>query len=281
MNEHRSKIITAEWGLVIGAVVTIDIIEGLLDGVAIGLIINRFIDLFVGFTLFFYFTLRGVKMTWQRSVSLLFAFVAEMIPIVDIAPLWSVDVVYIMLSVKAEDSKIFALANMSANLINKNQKKSPTLQTASPGAVPPVIANTKPPILPKSKAGPMRAPVGAVPPVIPPPIISNQAAPGAIPPKISPTFKDSVLEMKQKVEDLHEKVQNSSPVKIYNSAKEIKENINFAKKMVTSKNQPPGDSSAENPEKDRIARPQMAEDHLPEDRNNVDKDSDQIKPGET
>jgi hypothetical protein len=97
-----SKISNTEWGLLIGALAVIDGIQFCLDWLAVGVIINRFIDLIVGMALPFYLYLRGVKLTAKKAISMACAFVGEIIPVVDALPLWTADAILLMTIEKAE-----------------------------------------------------------------------------------------------------------------------------------------------------------------------------------
>ena len=92
---HRSRISNTEWGLVIGVLLIIDIIQIVLTLLAIGLVVNRIIDVIVGMTFAFYLHIRGEKLQDpKRLLGFLAAFLGEMIPVVDSLPLWSADGVY-------------------------------------------------------------------------------------------------------------------------------------------------------------------------------------------
>lgn len=90
-----SKISKTEWGLVIGATLVADIIQIALNFVAVGVLVNRFIDIGVGAALIFYFWLRKVHLDTRALFSLGATFAAEEVPILDIAPFWTLDVFYI------------------------------------------------------------------------------------------------------------------------------------------------------------------------------------------
>jgi len=106
MNEEsKPNISPVEKGLVIGATGVIDLIQiGIeaLDltgvGAIVSVIANRLIDIVVGLTLWLYCKLRGIKMDWKRTGSLLGAAFVEIIPIIDIAPAWTIDAAYLLLS---------------------------------------------------------------------------------------------------------------------------------------------------------------------------------------
>jgi hypothetical protein len=92
---HKSKISTFEWGLVIGVLILIDLAQVLLDLVAVGVAINRIIDVIVGLAFPFYLHMRGEKMSDpKRLFALIAAFGLEFVPVVDALPLWSLDGVY-------------------------------------------------------------------------------------------------------------------------------------------------------------------------------------------
>ncbi len=94
--ENESKMSHIEWGLLIGALGTIDLIQiGLDVFLEIGVIANRFIDIFVGMALPFYLHLRGESMSDpKRWIALVATFFAEEIPDVDALPFWCLDGIY-------------------------------------------------------------------------------------------------------------------------------------------------------------------------------------------
>lgn len=95
--QHKgSRISNTEWWLVVGAVGCIDLIQFILDFFAIGILVNRFIDIIVGMSLGLYFWMRGVKMDSKKVLTLIGAFVAEEVPVLDAAPLWTGDVLLTM-----------------------------------------------------------------------------------------------------------------------------------------------------------------------------------------
>lgn len=106
-NIHRSKIGNLEWGLVIGALILVDIIQILLDFVAIGIAVNRGIDVIVGLALPFYLHIRGEKMGDPKR---LFGFLAtlglEFVPLVDGLPLWSADGFYNLALAKMRNKEV-------------------------------------------------------------------------------------------------------------------------------------------------------------------------------
>ena len=92
----KSKISNTEWGLLISALFVIDLIQIALDLLfQIGVVVNRFIDIFVGMALPFYLHIRGESMADpKRLIGLLVTFVGEEIPDVDALPLWGLDGIY-------------------------------------------------------------------------------------------------------------------------------------------------------------------------------------------
>ncbi len=99
------KISNIEWGLVIGALFTIDLIQIGLDLLLqVGVVANRFIDIFVGMSLALYLQLRGQSLANpKRLLGLIGAFVAEEIPDVDALPLWGLDGIFNMMISKSDE----------------------------------------------------------------------------------------------------------------------------------------------------------------------------------
>lgn len=106
MQENFKKISNVEWGLVIGALLVIDVIQILLDFVAIGIALNRIIDFFVGGSFAFYLHMRGQTLANpKRLFGILGVFGLEMIPGVDALPLWSLDGIYNFIMYRREAKK--------------------------------------------------------------------------------------------------------------------------------------------------------------------------------
>ena len=95
---EESKISNVEWGLFIGALGVVDLVQILLDVLAqVGFVLNRFLGIFVGMAIPFYLHIRGEDMTnSKRLTSLMATFVGEEIPDVDALPLWCLDGFYYM-----------------------------------------------------------------------------------------------------------------------------------------------------------------------------------------
>jgi hypothetical protein len=100
-----SKISNVEWGLIIGALLVIDLVQIGLDLLAeIGVVINRFIDIVVGLSLGFYLQMRGQSLiNPKRLFGLLATFIGEEIPDVDALPFWTLDGIFNMSISKSEE----------------------------------------------------------------------------------------------------------------------------------------------------------------------------------
>ncbi len=88
--KKKQKISNTEWGLIIGALATIDLVQAGLDLFAIGLVVNRLIDIFVALSLLFLFWVKGIRGV-RIFGSVAAAFGLELIPLVDVLPLWTLD----------------------------------------------------------------------------------------------------------------------------------------------------------------------------------------------
>ena len=99
----ESKISNFEWGMVIGLFACIDLTQFLLDLTGIGEFVNPIVDPAIGIFLWFYFWMRGVDMKdGKRVLSMVCTFIGESIPVIDALPLWTMDVLIIFFSIKAE-----------------------------------------------------------------------------------------------------------------------------------------------------------------------------------
>lgn len=100
-----SKISNLEWGLIIGTLLFIDIVEFLLGLFAIGEIVNTLIDFFVGPGLYFYLYLRGEDLkSSRRLVSFVGTFFLELLPFVNDLPLWTLDGIYLFILSRAQNA---------------------------------------------------------------------------------------------------------------------------------------------------------------------------------
>src|SRR3989344_6579273 len=101
-----------EWGLLIAVVGVIDLIQLLIElldltgvGALVAVVVTGLIDICVGFGLFMYCLIRGISLTPARVTALLGGFLLELLPVIGGAPLWSLDVIYLAISVRAEEGK--------------------------------------------------------------------------------------------------------------------------------------------------------------------------------
>jgi len=99
------KMSTTEWGLFIGALAVIDLLQILLDLIAIGFILNEFIDIFIGMAMPFYLHLRGQDMTKpQRWGGMVVGLLLEMI-FDGTFPFWCLDGIYFFLLARREEKR--------------------------------------------------------------------------------------------------------------------------------------------------------------------------------
>lgn len=94
-----SKVNSGEWILVVLALVTVDVIQIILDFMfTSGIIINRFIDILVGLSLALYLYSRGQLADKETSLRIIMVLVVsfgvEQVPILDAAPFWTGDGLY-------------------------------------------------------------------------------------------------------------------------------------------------------------------------------------------
>ncbi len=137
---EKSKIIGAEWFMVILALVFLDIIQIIFTALAVpsaGVteLLNFFIDLFIGPSLILYFYFRGVKLDWKVMVGICAAWFGETIPIVEALPLWSLDAGYVWFLEKSKEGGIFGMGSsvVTAVVAKKVAKPNPTLANKSQG----------------------------------------------------------------------------------------------------------------------------------------------------
>jgi hypothetical protein len=94
-----------EWIFLIVATIILDIVQVILEFFVIGIILNRIIDIVVGFCLPIYFWLRGVGMNdWKRWLAFLGGFGLEEVGLGgdDGLPLWTAEVAVVWLTVVVE-----------------------------------------------------------------------------------------------------------------------------------------------------------------------------------
>jgi len=102
---NKHKISKTEWGLIIGLAVVVDVVQIVLDLIGqVGVVINRFIDVFYGLCWGFYLQMRGQSLANpKRLISMIATFVGEEIPDVDAFPFWTADAIYMYLLYKANE----------------------------------------------------------------------------------------------------------------------------------------------------------------------------------
>lgn len=144
-----------EWKLLGAVAILVDLLQLILDIFAVGAVINRIIDVIVGFSLAFYFQIRGVSMfNPKRAAAFMATIVGEMIPVVDALPLWTLDVYVTYLTTKGEEA-LMEKAPEIAQHISENrrvtQKYVPKYQNGVRSPNPrSERASTPPPIPPSS-----------------------------------------------------------------------------------------------------------------------------------
>lgn len=111
-----------EWILLGSVTAFIDLIQFILDFFVIGAVVNRIIEVIVGFSLLFYFQIRGVSMfNPKRAAAFLATLVGETIPVVDALPLWTFDVYVTYLTTKGEEVLMEKAPNIVRH-IQENQR---------------------------------------------------------------------------------------------------------------------------------------------------------------
>jgi hypothetical protein len=133
---NKPKISNVEWGLVIGALFVIDLIQIGLDLLfEVGVLINRFIDIAVGMILVLYLHLRGQDMTnSKRILGFMATFIMEEIPDVDALPLWGLDGIYNMFLAKSEEKIENVVVKvpggqMTQKVLLENKQSTPNKKT--------------------------------------------------------------------------------------------------------------------------------------------------------
>lgn len=116
----------------------IDIIQIPLDLFIIGGVINRFID--IGMTIIYFRWFKAYGVDFKKTRALIFFGLAalEFIPVVDALPLWIIDVVAVIITVRMEDR-----LGMSTEDILNDPRKRRILQKGITKAVS-VVANVNP-----------------------------------------------------------------------------------------------------------------------------------------
>ena len=125
---HKSKVSTFEWGIVIGLLIVTDIAQIILDFFAIGVVVNRIIDVIVALGLVFYLLIRGELSdpgTRTRTIAIIAAsFAAEEVPVLDAAPFWSGDGIYLWNLSRKRNKAAEAQESVMAKLQKQKQLQS-------------------------------------------------------------------------------------------------------------------------------------------------------------
>ncbi len=134
----KSKIIGAEWFMVILALVFVDIGQVILTALAVPSagfteVINEIIEFFIGPTLILYFYMRGVKLDWKVMAGICASWIGETIPGVQVLPLWSLDAGYVWFLEKQKEGGLWGVAGTVAGKATaKSLPKNPVPKTAPP-----------------------------------------------------------------------------------------------------------------------------------------------------
>ena len=108
----------------------VDASQIILDFFVIGVAINRVVDIAMGFFLVLAFLLLRI-LNIRTAISLLLTFVAEEIPLVDIAPAWVLDVWYTLSRAKAQDLEKIAAYEQEQQLTAEEMEERKQLQIAT------------------------------------------------------------------------------------------------------------------------------------------------------
>jgi len=145
----QCKIKTAEWILLVILTIILDIIQVILTLFVIGVIVNRFIDVIVGFGLPAYFWMRGISATnWKRLLAYAGCFGLEEVGLGgdDGLPFWTLEVIVVWLTVIADNKlaanpiagKIMNAAQMANRIrqpLNQGETRLPTGQSGNATSV--------------------------------------------------------------------------------------------------------------------------------------------------
>lgn len=150
-----SRMSKKEWKILGAIIALIDLLQLILDIFAVGVVVNEIIDIIVGFSLPFYFQIRGVSMfNPKRLAAFLAVFVGEAIPVANGLPLWTLDVYVTYLTVKGEEVLVEKAPDIAHNIQRyqgATQRLSPKYQNGVRMPNPrSERASTPPPIPPSS-----------------------------------------------------------------------------------------------------------------------------------
>lgn len=116
-----------EWLILLFVSFIVDIIQVILNLIGgIGVVINRIITIVYGIIVAAYLSWRGVSMVnTKRLLGFITTFVAELIPVLDSIPTWTIDIIWTWYTTK---SKIIAKATGRLDRANKLISKLPLNQ---------------------------------------------------------------------------------------------------------------------------------------------------------
>ena len=129
-----------EWGFVLGVLVLIDVIQFVVEWfdivAGVGVVINRVISILAGLLMASYYLLlkiRGATIDMRAWMSVFFAVLGELIPIISAFPLFSMDIAYVW-SLNSK-SALAEATNVAMNAGLKGGTKSPVMRgyTGGPG----------------------------------------------------------------------------------------------------------------------------------------------------
>lgn len=103
--KNKRKVDGYEKLAVLGVSAIIDGTQIVLDMFAVGVGVNRFIDIGYGIMLLFYGNQRNL-LNQKTTLSIAATFIAEEIPLVDAAPFWTLDAWYLFRAGEANDQQI-------------------------------------------------------------------------------------------------------------------------------------------------------------------------------
>lgn len=89
--------------LMVFLAVVIDLAQIILDFILIGLVVNRLIDILVLILYFVWFRANKVSFTKMRALIFFGLGFVEFLPALDAFPLWTIDIIAVIITVKMED----------------------------------------------------------------------------------------------------------------------------------------------------------------------------------
>ena len=114
----------------IGFAALVDATEFVLDGFAVGVVVNRIIDMTVGAIFLAYFFYKGLSIADNSSVfgSIIGTIAGEFIPLVDIAPFFALDAWYITRAIKMKDKANQTAIDSEVKAVIEEQQRQAWIQ---------------------------------------------------------------------------------------------------------------------------------------------------------